>query len=355
MISASNCKSMSTRSAPRRGFTLVELLVVIAIIGILIALLLPAVQAARESGRRTQCANNLKQIGVALQNYHDVNKILPPNTMYVPGSGTSMPNNNFRANWVISALPFLEETNLHQQFDLTKPISDPANAIPRSQILAVMLCPTDAYNVVPFDGTQYGLGSNWARGNYAANGTLDYMDDGNIGPTGTGWITTTFRGVMGANVACTLRQITDGTSKTIAVGEIRAGLVPVDARGVWAMGGGCASALYAHGYYGDDNGPNCNYILADDVFSCDQVIAALGGTDGTVLIPLGMPCYNGDAASHQQTSRSLHSGGVQVVYCDGSVQWISDTIQLGTGSTNLGVWDMLNLSADGQLFDTTQL
>ena len=337
------------RARPSRGFTLVELLVVIAIIGLLMVLLLPAVQAARESARRTQCASNLKQIGLALQNYHDVHQILPANSIYLDNSvSPDMPNQNFRANWVIVLLPFLEETPLLNQFNLSLPISDPSNAAARGTPLSVMTCPSDNYSLTPFDGSQWGLGSNWARGNYAANGTLDYMDDGNLGPTGTGWIYPYYRGVMGANVACAYKQITDGLSKTIAVAEIRAGLIPVDARGIWAMGGGCASALYAHGWNGDDNGPNCESPAADDVFSCDQVANSLGGTQ--ILMSLGMPCYVGDAGSHQQDPRSLHPDGVQVVFCDGSVQWIGDSVDLGSGPTSLGVWDMLNLSADDQSY-----
>ena len=101
---------------------------------------------------------------------------------------------------------------------------------------------------------------------------------------------------------------------------------------------------------GDDNGPNCQSIYADDVFTCAITTSDFGGSAN--LITLEMPCYIGDAASHQQTCRSLHPGGVQVVFCDGSVQFIYDEIQLGTGSTSLGVWDLLMLSNDGNIIGT---
>ncbi len=332
---------------PRAAFTLVELLVVIAIIAILIALLLPAVQAAREAARRTQCANNLKQIGLGLQTYHDVHQILPPSSLWPAGSTASMPNTNLYANWVIMILPFIEEKNLAQQFNLNATICDPSNATARGTIISTMICPSDPYSAVPFDGTQWGMGSNWARGNYAANASLDYMDDGAVGGQNSNWNQYYYRGVMTANIGLSLKKILDGTSKTIAVGEIRAGLNSTDARGIWAMGGGAASALYAHGWMGDDNGPNCASIYADDQFTCDLTTTAFGGSQA--LVNLGMPCYVGDAGSHQQTARSLHPGGVQVVFCDGSVQFIFDEIQLGTGSTTLGVWDLLNLSCDGQV------
>ncbi len=222
----------------RPGFTLVELLVVIAIIGILIALLLPAVQAAREAARRTQCSNNIKQLGLALLNYHDVWHVFPPASKWVNlGDIGTSDTPNLSENWVIMALPFIEGTNLHEQFNLSKYISDPANAFARSQTVEAMLCPTDAYNVVPFDGSAYGLGSNWARGNYAINGSLDQENSAN----GT-WNNLLYRGISGPNVSIGIKKISDGTTKTILIGEIRAGLVSIDARGTWAMSGACPSA-----------------------------------------------------------------------------------------------------------------
>ena len=199
----------------RRGFTLVELLVVIAIIGILIALLLPAVQAAREAGRRTQCSNNIKQLGLALLNYHDVWHFFPPSSKWVNYGDTNTSDTpNLSENWVIMALPFIEGTNLHDQFNLTKYISDPANAYARSQTLEVMLCPTDAYNTVPFDGSAYGLGANWARGNYAANASLDFQES-----AFNSWNNPLYRGVMGPNISIGIKKISDGTTKTILLGE----------------------------------------------------------------------------------------------------------------------------------------
>src|SRR5687768_2745695 len=107
-----------SRCSKSRGFTLVELLVVIAIIGILIALLLPAVQAARESARRSQCTNNLKQIGIALHNYHDTNSVLP----FAGASWPVGPNQeSTEHSWVIRVLPFVEQRSLYSNLDLTKP------------------------------------------------------------------------------------------------------------------------------------------------------------------------------------------------------------------------------------------
>jgi prepilin-type N-terminal cleavage/methylation domain-containing protein/prepilin-type processing-associated H-X9-DG protein len=345
-------------SRAKRAFTLVELLVVIAIIGILIALLLPAVQAARESARRTKCTNNIKQLGLALFNYHDVWHIFPPSSKWVNlGDIGTSDTPNLSENWVIMALPYIEEQNLKNLFTLSKYVSDPVNATARATQLDFMLCPTDSYNQVPFDGTQFGLGANWARGNYACNGSLDQENSAN----GT-WGNPLYRGIMGPNVSIGLRQITDGTSKTILIGELRAGLTSIDARGTWAMSGACPSALYEDGWQGDDNGPNAIQPKADDVANCQMIeqqvtgIAAQSGSPAEALMmQLGMPCSDDNGinswANWQQTARSLHAGGVNVCMADGSVRFIVDFINQGTGSDNLGVWDRLSLSADNDVLD----
>ena len=132
-----------------RGFTLVELLVVIAIIGMLVALLLPAVQAARESARRSQCTNNLKQLGLAFHNYHDAHKAFPPAYVIQPGGGglNGVPDPLTRDAgpgwaWGTLLLPYLEQEPLHDAFDFTRPCWDSANAAPARTQLDVFLCPS---------------------------------------------------------------------------------------------------------------------------------------------------------------------------------------------------------------------
>ena len=277
----------------RRGFTLIELLVVITIIGILVGLLLPAIQSAREAARRIQCSNNIKQAALALLNYSSAKKKLPPSANWRIMSGGKwnidpnftylgvVNNANLAENWVIMILPFIEGRDVSLAFDLTKPIPDPANATARSIPIPILRCPSDTNNDKPFNGSASSIVNqmkdNWARGNYAANASLGYMGTGEVEGIGIGgWGNRYLEGVMGANVSLRISDIKDGTSKTILLGEIRAGLLPQDTRGTWAMSGG-ASALWCHGYVQDDNGPNASYVAADDERTCTEVQAKFGG------------------------------------------------------------------------------
>jgi prepilin-type N-terminal cleavage/methylation domain-containing protein/prepilin-type processing-associated H-X9-DG protein len=358
-----------------RGFTLVELLVVITIIGILIALLLPAIQSTREAARRVQCLNNLKQLGLALNNFQSAKRKFPPSSVWKKNGKLDLTdvgvedNSALAENWVILILPQLEQQSLRANFDLTKPIPDAANSKPRAIPLAIMLCPSDAFNQMPFNGKASALtrnlGDSWARGNYAANGSLGYLGPGDrVNVTGVGqgtnfngggWGNRWLRGIMGANTSLRIDEIRDGTSKTILLAEIRAGIIPQDSRGIWAMSGGCPSALWAYGYASDDNGLNCNVPPGDDPLACTEVLAAVGGPKQ--LIRMGMTCSSRDEPNWQQGPRSMHGGGVNVCMADGSVRFVSDFIELGTPGTPpgcLGVWDKLNLSNDGQSIDGRQ-
>ena len=177
-------------------------------------------------------------------------------------------------------LPFLELQSLYDKFDHTKAITDAANQAPRSTPLAVMLCPTDSFNRQPFMGEQgddtHGFGDNWARGNYGANASLGFPNAGwwygyAGGPQFPGWKDPYLRGVMGCNCAITMAQMRDGASNTVLLGELRAGIMPYDSRGVWALAGACSSAMWAHGAvygFGDDWGPNQPWGASDNLMSC---------------------------------------------------------------------------------------
>jgi prepilin-type processing-associated H-X9-DG protein len=300
-------------------------------------------------------------------NYESQWSIFPPSSTTLPGvQVTSFDGATRRENWAILVLPFLEQQALWEKFALSKPITDEANATPRATPLAVMRCPTDSYNRQPFMGTQgsetSSFGDNWARGNYAANADLGFPYISTTYERWAGsadsaaWKDSNLRGVMGNNVAITMAQVRDGTSNTILLGEIRAGITPYDSRGVWALGGACSSALWAHGgmytMYGDDGGPNYQHVSADNLMNCLQIREALGG--GGALARAGMPCY-GPEANDEQTARSLHAGGVHVCFADGSVRWISDYIQTYPSSPEkMSVWDRLVVSADGFPVDASQ-
>jgi prepilin-type N-terminal cleavage/methylation domain-containing protein len=349
------------------GFTLVELLVVITIIAILIALLLPAVQAAREAARRIQCQNNIKQLGLAVLNYESHHRWFPPSCQWPPGTKLgfwSVGSTPKGISWVTLVLPFLEQQALHDKFNLKAYMSDNSNAIARSAPLAVMLCASDDFNRKPFNGSSdpyhsgwvTSWGDNWARGNYAANASLAFMSTTDApwypGASDVGWGNPACRGVMGSDRSVTMAQITDGTSCTVMLAEIRAGITSFDSRGVWAMAGACASSLWCHGGGGtNDNGPNNQWDGADDVYVCEDIWTAFGGEKNVQA--MGMSCSTGGGfgsgiggyANEQQTARSMHVGGVYACFCDGSAQWISDYVDI-TGKP-FSVWDRLMLSADG--------
>ncbi len=374
-----NTRRRSATFRRSRGFTLIELLVVITIIGILIGLLLPAINKAREAARRIDCSSKIRQLALACSNYHSAKGRFPYSSTWYNTKGqldrAGMPNgghslSTLYKNWVIDILPYIEGKTIYQSMQLNMPISgDDATKIggninARQTTLSIMLCPSDSNNTTPFDSQGNGAltvlsksGSKWARGNYAANASLGYMS------TGTGaddacmpgvFRSKFYGGVMGANDALKVTDIKDGSAKTILLGEVRAGVVPVDCRGTWAMSGGPTS-LWACGYDGDDNGPNYSAVnalytgnqgLADDSEACSAVAAAVGGK--IPLAKLGMSCSTDDWPNWQQTARSMHTDGVNVAFADGSVTFISDFVQIGFSQSNLGVWDKLMLANDGQ-------
>jgi prepilin-type N-terminal cleavage/methylation domain-containing protein len=153
------------RARQRHAFTLIELLVVMAVISVLVGLIIPAVQVAREAARRSQCLNNLKQIGLALANYHDAHRTMPPAAIRPAGfvdNGRDSP----RSTWAIAILPMVEHSSAFSTFNSTVDVSDSANLTLRSATISVYRCPTDTGSDVPFQPV---LGVEFSRSNYAAN------------------------------------------------------------------------------------------------------------------------------------------------------------------------------------------
>lgn len=362
------------RQPSASGFTLVELLVVIAIIGILVALLLPAIQAAREAARRAQCQSNIKNVALAVLNYENQKKRLPEGMTFDIKLYRDHVHDRLAAygpNWIIKILPQLEEQGTYDYFDFKLPInatgstpSDLRNREARGKTIPVLLCPSDPFNKTPYSGRIPIHGDNWARGNYAANSGNLFIggggcsarsgEDPNIyactaGPdeNGTlppedGWNSKLRRGVMGPNISVKLSQITDGTSKTIMVGEIRAGMTEKDARGVWAMGHAGPSLLAMYGSGGDDNGPNACGPTTDDVYSDICTTTSVPPPQAQAEC---MTCYSGGLAD-QNTVRSTHEGGAMIAMCDGSVSFLIDDVE--TRGIFGCVWDYMIGSEDAE-------
>ena len=368
------------------GFSMVELLVVMGVLSILVALLLPAVQQAREAARRTQCLNHLRQIGIALHNYHDQHQLLPPAVIWGGPPGEPIGQGMFpvglydrialglrtdddpdrvRANWLILLLPQLDQTPLYNAFHPSLPISDPENRVVRETWVPTLRCPSDSFcesgNPYIRDRLAGHDTNRYARGNYGLNlgagrGCLHELDpncvDGfHVGETDllhenqTLWGT----GVCGVNCSHRFGDIRSGLSNFVIVDELRAGVRSLDPRGTWALGFTGASLLSRHGITSeseDANGPNNQYSDADDIIGCAALEADPGAGE---LARLGMPCF--DAATigrveqnSQAAARSEHPGGVHVLTADSSAHFISDLI-------SPDVWFYLHVRDPAEPFD----
>lgn len=283
-------------AGPLTGFTLVELLVVIAIIGILIALLLPAVQAAREAARRSQCSNNLKQLGLGLHNYHDSLKSFPPGELgrrAPDGASTSDPRTPF-ARFMLDYIEQSARSSLYND-NVAWHVQAAADRVKIFAALPVWTCPSDR----SYEMANEGFGDY--KGNYGLNwGQYSYLNQVKETP---------FFFKYGARMA----DITDGTSNTMAMMEM-------------------LQAPSKAGENRDQRGRLWNedalcYAISTR-FTPNTTAPDLGGT--CVDRPeMGLPCTTGSAgADVSMASRSRHPGGVQVLLCDGSVRFVSDTVAL---------------------------
>lgn len=314
---------MRRNSNRRHGFTLIELLVVIAIIAILVALLLPAVQQAREAARRTQCKNNLKQLGLALHNYHDVYMTFPPgyishfgewrdsnNTTFngYPSAGTGTSSNGI-AQWSWSAfiLPYIDQAPAFQSLNVSGLRADESLATAASQAImsspfSAFLCPSDINpgiadgdrgDIQDSDGVEY------------ATATTNY-----IAMNRSGGITVQGRasseGLFTVHSRVKIRDITDGTSNTIALGE-RA----------WQF-------TATNGAVQEPRAGLALMVRSSDDSACDD--HSCGLTDGMGIVDTGLNRNTRD----EQGFSSLHTGGVQFVLADGSVRFISENVDQDT-------------------------
>jgi prepilin-type N-terminal cleavage/methylation domain-containing protein len=267
----------------RAGFTLVELLVVIAIIGVLVALLLPAVQSAREAARRMSCLNNIKQVSLAVHNYHDTFLQFPRGEANGTYSGSSA---------FCAILPYVEQGNAYQLYDFTKGNSDPANLQVVQQRIAAFICPTNIFlRRVPTACDA----NNRAPGTYAfCSGSLDPYGAPETGDPNNGVI------VNGKSGDITFGSIIDGTSNTLLAGETH-----------WSF----ADYTFTSGTCSGQVRGGFSY------WSSPYPLATLFTTKG----PFNPQSMAGDS-KRLMNFRSNHPGGLQMSHCDGSVRFVAETI-----------------------------
>jgi prepilin-type N-terminal cleavage/methylation domain-containing protein/prepilin-type processing-associated H-X9-DG protein len=293
---------------PRRpAFTLIELLVVIAIIAVLIALLLPAVQSAREMARRTQCTNNLLQLGVALGHYASAHTVLPPGVVNDKGPILSVPS-GYHYSWAVQILPFIERGNVYRRFDFRRGVYDKANETARISKISTFLCPSDTVQFTNYAGCYHDV-----------EAAID-VDN---------------RGVLYLNSRVRYDDITDGTAYTILLGEIRnwPGLG-------WASG--TRATLRNTGWAINEHEPSPSAWVGLP----NQPIS--GGLKAVAGIPPGS-VVDEDVLPIDFTGgfSSRHSHGSNFLFCDGAVRFLNSSI-------NRHVYQRLGNRADGDLIDGDQ-
>jgi prepilin-type N-terminal cleavage/methylation domain-containing protein/prepilin-type processing-associated H-X9-DG protein len=312
-----------------RGFTLIELLVVIAIIGVLIALLLPAVQAAREAARRSQCTNNMKQIGLALMNYHDITGAFPPPKLFSGSSSRINPGgmvlNTTGFTLILAQLeqqPLYNAYNFSQASSIsmgtvnTNVVGNPlVNTTVTSSLVASYACPSDtAPQMVTYASAPYYSTVNGRRSNYGfcSGWYTDYdaPGDQNYRPP------MQYRGVFYCDLATNLSEIMDGTSSTAMVGESRQEKTSSAYGPFWGAGTHTAVHLKCHPtVYNGAPYPNYQFYVPNAAYN---------------TIPPQPAGYNPRRLGYAWTTSSMHPGGVNMLFADGSVHFIKNTINPNT-------------------------
>ena len=302
-----------------RGFTLIELLVVIAIIAVLIGLLLPAVQAAREAARRAQCLNNLKQVGLAMHNYHSSLDSFPPG--YVTALSTATPAMEIGPGWGWGALILseLEQKPIYNAVNFFLPITDPGSQTVRTANLSVFLCPsnvgTGPITLKNAAGTV--LVSDLAASQYVASVGQFEPDDS---PASN-------NGVYFRNSRIGFRDITDGSSSTLMAGERSRNVANATWVGVIPTAQSCTNPQWRNQECDTagvlvlcHTGPNIN--------------------NGTIYVP-------NSKLADAEDYWSLHPGGCNFLFCDGSVRFVKETV-------NPGVFSYLSTRAGGEVVSSDQ-
>ena len=312
---------MARKSNSRRGFTLIELLVVIAIIAILIALLVPAVQKVREAASRTQCQNNLKQLGIAFHAYHDANQELPIGVTWSPGVW-SWP----RMTYSIYLYPFLDQGVIYNEFNFNPtdttvaPWESASNnssaSPPNSALVAVFVCPSDNGVRTTSNGATDSAGHafSWMTANYVVPFPGAKNADA-LAPTQA------TRTAMGPNYGSRFVQITDGTSNTMLMTEsLRAIAVNNnDIRGAIWIDEPASSFIYTQTPAGVTGLYTPNTTANDLLYHC------------TNMPSQNRPCVTQSTNTLESAAaRSMHQGGVFVLLCDGSAHFVVNSVSAAT-------------------------
>lgn len=331
------------QARPRHGFTLIELLVVIAVIAILIALLLPAVQQAREAARRTQCKNNMKQIALALHNYHDVYKTFPMGQQYVGhlynGGGISSVERNYGWSWTAFILPQIDQAASFNILDWSRRPSEVPNIDVVRTFLPNFWCPTLSWRQsidIGDPGDAFAIRDpGQARTTYVGNG-------GSFRLSFQSPIEQPIErrdGIFGRDSKIRIRDITDGTSNTFLIGEII--------------------------HYGASAGSNNSFTWDGKMYASHR----WDGSHGTARATLAMarmtvrklnPPDSEATVVRREAFGSKHEGGAQFAMCDGSVRFISENINhtgvfwdrsvsAGQLYAQFGTYQQLSGRADGQV------
>jgi prepilin-type N-terminal cleavage/methylation domain-containing protein/prepilin-type processing-associated H-X9-DG protein len=298
----------------RSGFTLIELLVVIAIIALLVGMLLPAVQKVREAANRVSCQNNLKQLGLAVHNFHDTYNHLPASNR--PPTNNS---NSPRQGWLIFTLPFLEQTNLHRQYSLQKGWQTPVNVPVTSVPLKVVVCPSspnpDRQDADPVVTMAKGWTPIVAVTDYAAiNGVDPRLVTAEL-------VDVAGYGFMPKNIKSQFRDVLDGLSNTVAITESagrpavwRLGQEVGEPPDVWTDGGGWARPA---------TDVTLNGLTEDGVSSPGPCPMNCANGEITTTYPDPYFGVNGNGDIY-----SFHTGGANFLFGDGSVRFLSETIDI---------------------------
>jgi prepilin-type N-terminal cleavage/methylation domain-containing protein/prepilin-type processing-associated H-X9-DG protein len=300
----------------RRAFTLIELLVVIAIIGVLIALLLPAVQAAREAARRAQCANNLKQVGIAMHNYLTAIGAFPPGWISLPGPNGDNAGPGW--GWAALCLNQTEQSPLYNSINFSLPIEVDANQTSRLTRIAQYICPSDAYFLLQFTVVDDSTSSTTLGNPICDVGSSDY-----VGCFGKGDVSDIpgrdrGEGIFFRNRSVRIAEITDGTSQTLMAGEKH----QILARATWT--GAVTRAAVP-----------ITFLQAESGLSPEGGDALVVSHTGELDGPNSQP-------AHADQFWAQHPGGAQFLFADGSVRFIKE-------KRPLAIFQALATRAGGEL------